>query len=152
MTRKPIGLVFVLANVLALITLPAVAVEHKDVDTSNGPAASWAVDPTVPGEDLPPRGRSLFDVLFTVERNGHSFYDVPFPFTELVNRIDQRLPKDKAGRSNLKRVLIPLGRSLQRQAAAPNYFSNPRIVLAVDREPDSPSALLLKERRPTSSR
>ncbi len=146
MIRKPINLVFVLAKILAFITLPAVAVGDEHAGKSNGLEASWVVDPTVPGEDLPPKGRSLFDMLFTVERGGQRFYDVPFPFTELVKRIDQHLPKDKAGRSNLKRVLIPLGRSLQRQAAAPNYFSNPRIVVAVDREPDRPGALLLKDR------
>ncbi len=142
MTRKPINLIFV----LSLVALPAVAVGDEHAGKSNGLEASWVVDPTVPGQDLPPKGRSLFDMLFTVERGGQRFYDVPFPFTELIKRIDQHLPKDKAGRSNLKRVLIPLGRSLQRHAAAPNYFANPRIVVAVDREPDRSGALLLKDR------
>jgi hypothetical protein len=31
----------------------------------------------------------------------------------------------------LAQVLIPLGRALQRNAAAPDYFASPRLVLAV---------------------
>ncbi|MFL6290379.1 MAG: hypothetical protein ACJ759_05745, partial [Thermoanaerobaculia bacterium] len=77
----------------------------------------WAVDPQEPGASLPPAGRSLFDHLFARE-------GVPFPFAELLARIEQRSP--------LKKVLIPLGRSLQRNAADPEFFRYPRAVVAVD--------------------
>lgn len=77
----------------------------------------WAVDPQDPGPSLPPAGRSLFDHLFA--RDG-----VPFPFAELLDRIETRSP--------LKKVLIPLGRSLQRNAADPEFFRYPRALAAVD--------------------
>lgn len=77
----------------------------------------WAVDPHDPGPNLPPTGRSLFDHLFARE-------GVPFPFQSLLARIEER--------SSLKKVLIPLGRSLQRNAADPEFFRYPRAVAAVD--------------------
>lgn len=77
----------------------------------------WAVDPQDPGPNLPPAGRSLFDHLFA--RDG-----VPFPFAALLARIEER--------ASLKKVLIPLGRSLQRNAADPEFFRYPRAVAAVD--------------------
>jgi hypothetical protein len=43
-------------------------------------------------------------------------------------------------------VLIPLGRSLQRTAAAPAFFEFPRVVAAIDVEPASPGAPLPKDR------
>src|SRR5262249_2549459 len=47
----------------------------------------------------------------------------------------------------LKRVLIPRGRSLQRDAARPDYFKFPRAVMGVDGEPaPEHAALLLKDR------
>ncbi|NIR28201.1 MAG: hypothetical protein GWN84_02480 [Gammaproteobacteria bacterium] len=52
-------------------------------------------------------------------------------------------------RSPLDATLIPLGRSLQREAAAPDYFQSPRIVVAVTGEPDSgtgPLGIRLKNR------
>lgn len=77
----------------------------------------WAVDPQDPGPSLPPEGRSLFD--FLTAREG-----VPFPFSALLARIEER--------HSLKKVLIPLGRSLQRNAADPEFFRYPRAVAAVD--------------------
>lgn len=77
----------------------------------------WAVDPQNPGPDLPPAGRSLFDHLFA--RDG-----VPFPFAALLARVEER--------ASLKKILIPLGRSLQRNAADPEFFRYPRAVAAVD--------------------
>jgi hypothetical protein len=108
--------------------------------------AIWVVDPKEPGDDLPPKGRSLFDTLFSVEKNGRGIYHIPFPFTELIRRIDAHLPSRGRGRSSVKQVLIPLGRSLQRHAAAPDYFRFPRVVAAVDIEPDSPTAMEVKDR------
>jgi hypothetical protein len=77
----------------------------------------WAVDPQDPGPNLPSVGRSLFDHLFARE-------GVPFPFQSLLARIEEH--------SSLKKVLIPLGRSLQRNAADPEFFRYPRAVAAVD--------------------
>src|SRR5882672_6163472 len=110
-------------------------------------APAWAVDPRGAGESLPPVGRSLFD--FLVRDGGVA--RVPFPFEALTREIDSRLgcaglsraaPK---GRSNsavetscFKRVLIPLGRSLQRSAPAPEFFKYPRVVVAVESEPPAP--------------
>lgn len=48
---------------------------------------SWAADPGVPGPDLPPSGRSLFDHLMmqTDESGGH--YRVPYPLPALIERV-----------------------------------------------------------------
>lgn len=109
----------------------------------------WAVDPTQPGDNLPPVGRSLFDFLVT-ERDGPAMrYNVPFPFSALLATIDARLEHPAGGGSPLKRVLIPLGRSLQRLAAAPEFFTFPRVVVAVDGEAAAlpgQSGMLLKDR------
>ncbi|PKO34559.1 MAG: hypothetical protein CVU34_07335 [Betaproteobacteria bacterium HGW-Betaproteobacteria-7] len=107
----------------------------------------WVVTPAAPGDNLPPVGRSLFDQLFAVSRQGQATIELPFPFASLLARIDAELARDPASPlPPAKRVLIPLGRSLQRSAAAPDYFSYPRVVVAVDGDPASPNALFLKDR------
>ncbi len=112
----------------------------------------WVVDPAMPGENLPPSGRSLFDRLFAAREKGvegheTAGYDIPFPFTKLLTRLDTQLKRDPNSLLYpAKRVLIPLGRSLQRTAAAPDYFLFPRVVVAVDSPPSVPSGLLLKDR------
>jgi len=90
--------------------------------------ATWAVDPAVPGPRLPLQGRSLFDF---VTANG-----VPFPFEALVRKVerDAGCPPGECVRP----VLIPLGRSLQRTAAAPDFFAYPRVVVAVTGEGAGP--------------
>ena len=109
-------------------------------------ARDWAVDPTAPGENMPPVGRSLFDFL-VVRRNGErKGYDVPFPFPELMRKIQGEL---QPGTHALKAVLIPLGRSLQRSAAAPEFFAYPRVVVAADTESRvtaNHAGMLLKDR------
>jgi len=105
----------------------------------------WAVDPEDPGEDLPPVGRSIFDFLVTERKGDERFYAVPFPFSALVSRVEERL----GGSSAFERVLLPLGRSLQRNAAAPHFFAAPRAVVAVVgevRREGRPGAPLLKDR------
>ena len=112
------------------------------------PEAQWVINPAVPGPDVPPVGRSLFDYVVTERQEGQMVYKVPFPFTALVQKIEQELgPVDRS--SPLKRVLIPLNRSLQRHAAKPEYFTYPRAVVAVDSEPSmrpGSSGLFLKDR------
>jgi len=98
------------------------------------PAAStWVVDPNRPGPNLPPTGRSVFDQLFA-SADGED-YDLPFPFARLLERIEAPLRAEGSKQPVLKKALIPLGRSLQRHAAAPEYFKFPRLVVAVDTEP-----------------
>ncbi|HYL05647.1 MAG TPA: hypothetical protein VE075_06385 [Thermoanaerobaculia bacterium] len=123
------------------------------------PAIAWAVDPAAPGPNLPPVGRSLFDQLTSEPAPGSaagggagaSSSRVPFPFAALVQRIEERLGPDPAGLAPLRRVLIPFSRSLQRNAASPDFFTYPRAVLAVDSQRDpargtAAGALLLEDR------
>lgn len=70
-----------------------------------------------PGPNLPPIGRSLFDQLIGRD-------PIPFPFEELVKTLN----KSAEGYA-LTSALIPRGRSLQKEAAKPNYFDSPRIIL-----------------------
>ncbi len=113
----------------------------------NSVEPQWAVDPDNPGSDLPPVGRSLFDFLVTAQAGDRKVYAVPYPFSRLTDLVQQRLRA--TGRSSLKRVLIPVGRSLQRCAARPDYFHYPRAVVAVDSESGSETGqagMLLKDR------
>ena len=110
----------------------------------SGGATVWVVNPAEPGAHLPPLGHSLFDRLFAGEGGTH---DLPFPFERLLARIDRELTHDPASAlPPVKRVLIPLGRSLQRTAAAPDYFDYPRVVVGVDAPPAPGSPFLLKDR------
>ena len=94
---------------------------------------SWAIDPEEPGPDLPPVGVSLFDRVFSVRRGGEAEYDLPFPFTRLVRHLESMAGGQHMARSPLDQALIPLGRSLQREVSAPDYFDSPRIVVGVGR-------------------
>jgi hypothetical protein len=112
-------------------------------------SAIWTVDPLDAGALLPPGGRSLFDYLVTQTRNGETLYDVPFPFAALVRKIATRAGNDMKDSSPFRRVLIPLGRSLQRSAGAPEFFKYPRAVVAADAEPPvmpAEAGRLLKDR------
>ena len=51
---------------------------------------------------------------------------LPFPFERVLERL-----RAEAGLDAVRTALIPLGRSLQRHSAAPDYFGSPRIVVAV---------------------
>lgn len=97
---------------------------------------TWAVDPGAPGPNLPPAGRSLFDQMLdepTLKAATNSHPErVPFPFAALVHRIEEHLGPDPAGAAPLRRVLIPFSRSLQRNAASPEFLRFPRAILAVD--------------------
>jgi hypothetical protein len=85
-------------------------------------AALALADPVVPGETLPPLGQSLFDDLFR-SGAGHA---LPYPF----ERLSQSVTRHNGGVAP-REVLIPMGRSLQRLAADPDYFASPRVVLGV---------------------
>jgi hypothetical protein len=106
------------------------------------------MDPTEPGTNLPPVGRSLFDFLITKEVRGKKIYDIPFPFSAFVAHIESQL-HSKGTPPVLKRLLIPVNRSLQRRAGEGAYFTYPRAVLTVDTEADSNvslSGMHLKDR------
>jgi hypothetical protein len=88
-------------------------------------AATWAVDPGVPGSDPAATGTSVFELLI---RN-RDRVAIPFPFERLIAQLESAAgcrPEDRCTRA----VLIPLGRSLQRVAAGPDYFVHPRAVVA----------------------
>ena len=127
-------------------------------------AGAWAVDPGHPGPNLPPMGRSLFDQLIEELSTGGNCLPredaapvgvtfscrVPFPFAALVRRLEEWLGADPQSDAPLRRLLIPFSRSLQRNAASPEFWKYPRAVLAVDSERAPEPALvarpLLKDR------
>lgn len=108
---------------------------------SGGPLRSNAA------ADLPPSGRSLFDHMTSRTIGGHVVQRVPYPFQALLAEIERHAGTDALGRPGIAAVLIPLGRSLQRNASPGHYFEHPRVVVAVSGEPRDRSApLLLKDR------
>jgi mono/diheme cytochrome c family protein len=135
-----------------LLLLPALLLgftcgSASHAQAPGAPAPTWVVDPAAPGENLPGVGRSLFDRVFAVRRGGQAEIELPFPFEHLLARLDAQLQREPASAlPPAKRVLIPLGRSLQRTAAAPDYFAYPRVVVAVDASPAAVGAPLLKDR------
>ena len=119
----------VLLVLLASMSAACRSVSQNSAATSNvlsagaETAPSTVFDFRVPGDDLPPAGRSLFDELFqdrtaSVPRP----VKVPFPFTELTAKI-------RAEGYEIVSAFLPRGRSLQRNAAKPAYFKFPRIVI-----------------------
>ena len=122
----------------ALVEVPSAGV------LPSGSQPHWVVDPTQVGSNLPPAGRSLFDFAMAQPVGGKLPYDIPFPFDALVRKVEQRAGCANRRRACVKQILIPLGRSLQRIAAAPDFFAYPRVVIAVDGEGDA--GMLLKDR------
>ncbi|SEP02616.1 hypothetical protein [Nitrosovibrio sp. Nv6] len=115
------------------VTLMISLVYISDAAASDGcfptcEKAIWAVDPAKPGPMLPPAGRSLFDF---IAADG-----IPFPFEALVRKVEAHIGCTDGGCTTP--VLIPLGRSLQRTAAAPDFFEYPRAVVAVTGEGAGP--------------
>lgn len=127
-------------------------VERIAGDTAHDYSA-WAADPTTAGPALPPVGRSLFDFLVTetadsTSSNRSGTYQVPFPFSALIDRIRARL-SNREFMGGIRMAIIPIGRSLQRVAAAPEFFKYPRTVIAVTGEPHTDAhdaGMLLKDR------
>jgi hypothetical protein len=143
--RRSWPLAVALAGTLASCSGPA---RRDEPSRDPVPQAAWVVDPRDPGPALPPGGRSLFDFLVTRSEGGRKVYDVPYPFAALTRRIAGRLGEAAVG-APLKMVLIPRGRSLQRDAARPDFFRFPRAVVAVDAEPrvgPGQPGVLLKDR------
>lgn len=81
------------------------------------------------------------------EKDGQLVQVVPFPLTALLEQIEAEI--GDSARPPLRKVLIPLGRSLQRNTANPDFFAFPRAVVAVDHGPvlrDGSSGMLLADR------
>ncbi len=135
--------------VLSLLLLaPNMSTSATDPAHDPEPSPAWIVDPQSIGPDIPPVGRSLFDFLVANSENTNRSFDIPFPFPALLDKIDQTLKKEN-GYPGIKKVLIPLGRSLQRPAARKEFFDYPRAVAVVDTEPekvDGHAGILLKDR------
>jgi len=97
----------------------------------------WVVNPAQAGPDIPAIGQSLFSELFTIPNPsienissiGNRTVRLPVPFTKLEAHLQNYF--DSSFERPIAVVLIPLGRSLQREAAAPDYFLYPRKLLAV---------------------
>lgn len=117
---------------------------------STAGAEPWIIAPTEIGSDLPPKGTSLFDRLFSRMENGKAVYDIPYPFEKIVARLETTVgrPIDPAKPSGPKGLLIPLGRSLQRNAAVSDdtnvkdlnpYFQFPRVVVGLDEDTHIPT-------------
>jgi mono/diheme cytochrome c family protein len=107
----------------SLLVTPSLS--HAGTET---PPPEWAVDPVAAGPSQVERGRSVFDEL--------TYDGVPFPFETLLAKIDRRIGCDS--QSCIDAVLIPLGRSLQRMAASPDFLASPRVVAAVTGEGNGP--------------
>jgi hypothetical protein len=148
-----------LARIVVVCVLGVVVAGTGARETNSAPPAdpsresdpdysSWAVDPNAAGPNLPPLGRSLFDYLMMEPADGKNVYRVPFPLAALIDRIQARLGQQEYGGAT-RVVMIPIGRSLQRTAAAPDFFRYPRIVFAVTGEPrtdEHDAGALLKDR------
>ena len=122
----------VVPSALSMTGGSAAAAERAGIANANqGTAYDRGTD-----SDLPTAGRSVFDLIFTEEKDGRRRYNVPFPFSRLRQAIAEHMEGEN-GPSPLREVLIPIGRALQRNAAAPEFFDSPRIVLAVVGEPSA---------------
>ena len=85
--------------------------------------------------DLPATGYSLFDRLFSKPTADGYVYDIPYPFENLLALLEQNTAAyDATVESPFVTALIPRGRSLQREAAAPEHFRFPRVVVALDQD------------------
>lgn len=96
-----------------------------------GAAPQWIDHASNPGPDAAEIGQSRFDHLFG--RQGG--YQVPYPFTELIDFLEARI--DNGEHRGVRRVFVPRGRSLQRGASSPDDFKFPRQIIALEGEPVS---------------
>ena len=71
----------------------------------------------------PGSAATVFDQLYPAK---DGVLSLPYPFSALIDDL-----KARSGGAELEVGFIPLGRSLQRFAAEPDFFASPRIILAV---------------------
>ena len=86
-------------------------------------------------DNLPEVGFSLFDQIFSKQTSMGFEYDVPYPFEKVLDRLSaHQSDAIDFDQERIVAVLIPRGRSLQRDAARPEFFRYPRLLIAVDSE------------------
>lgn len=129
---------FLICIYVMVIAAPHTACAAPDDSTT-------VVATKLPGVDLPLRGQALFDVLRAEFPASHAAQPIPFPLSALLTRLRALVPMDK-GNAPYAAALIPIGRSLQRNAAASEYFRYPRVVVAMVAESAEAAAPLLKDR------
>ena len=95
----------------------------------------WIDHASRPGPDRASLGVSRFDELFHDPATG---YRIPYPFAALADALAVRV--DNGAHGGVRRAIIPRGRSLQRDAAAPDHFRLPRVVIALEGEPSTTAA------------
>lgn len=95
-----------------------------------GTAWDWTTHASRPGPDYPAAGQSRFDDLY---RQADGSYRIPYPFSALLADLEQRI--DNGAQRGVRYVLVPHGRSLQRDAPAPDFFRFPREIIALEGEP-----------------
>lgn len=93
-------------------------------------APKWVAHASIPGPDTPATGQSRFDQLFS---DAGQRYRIPYPFRDLVDFLEQQV--DNGDERGVRQVFVPHGRSLQRDAPAPDFFRLPRAVIALQGEP-----------------
>jgi len=91
---------------------------------------AWIEQASRPGPNTASVGQSRFDELFLHEAGK---YRIPYPFERLIEVLESRL--DNGDQPAVRKVFVPIGRSLQRDTPAPDYFHFPRMVIALEGEP-----------------
>jgi len=91
---------------------------------------AWIEQASTPGPDVALIGQSRFDQIFLHQEDG---YQIPYPFSRLIETLESGL--DNGDKSGVRQVFVPIGRSLQRDTPAPDYFRFPREVIALEGEP-----------------
>ncbi len=107
-------------------------------DTNYAPEATWVTHSDDPGADFPVAGKSLFGRLFGFEENAIDGKRIPYPFESLIDHL-QNLATNRTKQNVIAKALIPIGRSLQRAAAEPDYFRFPRQLIVINGESNSAS-------------
>lgn len=93
-------------------------------------APVWVEQASRPGPDIASIGESRFDQLFRQETGN---YLIPYPFARLIEQLESQL--DNGINPAVRQVFVPMGRSLQRDTPAPDYFLFPRQIIALAGEP-----------------
>ena len=78
---------------------------------------------------------SLFDRLFVDETSGEPSHRLPYPFSQLVQSIEQHLGRSINDDPNrVDSAMFPVSRCINRYSAGPDYYLSPRLVVSVDSE------------------
>ena len=115
-----------LANMALFAGLATVwAAGCRTMKQDTGSAGLRSADDSLASGDAPNKGASYFDLIFRKKINGVWQHQIPFPYTEFVKAIET------AAGAPATQVLIPKGRSLQKDAAGDKFLEFPRIVLGM---------------------